>query len=78
MRVSDRYPERLEALAEYAELPNEVRVEILSMRFHSGARPSKRRWLAYIDATLSALARGEQLGRPLPDLDDTPPAGGKR
>ena len=69
----DRYPEREDAIAEYDNLPEDVLLEVRSMRFHSGSRPTKARWKSYIDATLLAKAKGERLGSPLPDDDDRPP-----
>lgn len=75
-----RYPERDEALAEFPDLPAEVRNEILGMKFHlgGGARPSKRRWIGYIETTLAAFARGEKFGEHVPESADAKPTAGRK
>jgi hypothetical protein len=72
--VAPRYPEREEALASYPDLDPEVRREIASMVLHASSRPTKARWMAYIDATIAAKAKGERLGAPSVETEDeTPP-----
>lgn len=71
--AADRYPERETALKDYPDLPDDVRREVMSMRFHSGSRPTVARWKSYIEATLLAKAKGERFGKPRPDEDDAPP-----
>lgn len=70
----ERYPEREAVLAEYRALPVEVIAEVRSMTFHSQRSPSPDRWRAYIDATLAAYSRGEQMGEAVTE-DDVPPEG---
>ena len=68
----ERYPERVEALAKYRDLPAAVRTAVESMRFHSATRPSVERWRLHIEAELAAYHRGEQLGEPLAARDKPP------
>lgn len=74
----ERYPERVEALAAYREIPAEVRARVEAMRFHAQDRPSVARWRAHIDVELAAFHRGETVGIPLDAPDDLPPENQRR
>ena len=71
-----RYPNAEEAIAEMgAKWDDGTVAELRSLSFRSPTDFAVDTWISMGNQIQRARRSGQQLGRPLPDEDDTPPAG---